>query len=275
MNTFYILNSRTVKDAFPLPLISQCLDTLQGTQWFSTLDLASGYWQIEIHPDDRHKSAFITKQGLFQHKRMAFGLCNAPATFQRAINMVLRGLTWDRVLAYIDDVIILATTFTEGIRNLRQVFDRFRSFNLKLKPKKCCLFRTEVEFLGKKVNRDGVTITDQKVNAIESWPAPKNKKELESYMGYMNYHRDFIPKYAEITDALYQRIHSKEKFCWTPIHQTAFDTLKQITGTRPFLVFPTKDDVFVLDTDASDWSLGAELLQLQEGVERTPTLVRV
>ena len=100
------MNVRAVKDVFPLPLIDECLDTLSGTQFFSTLDMASGYWQISIDPDDRHKTAFITRDGLFHHVRMGFGLTNAPATFQRVINFVLRGLTWKYVLAYLDDVIV-------------------------------------------------------------------------------------------------------------------------------------------------------------------------
>ena len=265
---FRDLNSRTVKDAFPLPLIGECLDTLSGCQWFSTLDLASGYWQIDIHPDDRHKSAFITKHGLYEHKRMAFGLCNAPATFQRAMNHVLQGLTWRHALAYLDDVVVLAKTFEAGLDNLREVFDRFRNFDLKLKPKKCKLFGHEVDFLGRRVNREGVTFMDDKLTAIQAWPVPSNRKELEAWLGYMNYHRDFIPRYSHITDCLYQRARSKEPFCWEGRHQEAFDQLKKIASSSPFLVFPNKEDPFILDTDASDGAVGAELLQLQNGVER-------
>ena len=131
------LNDKTVKDLFPLPSMSQCLDQLSGNKYFSTLDMASGYWQIEIDEADRHKTAFITKFGLFEHQRMAFGLCNAPATFQRVIQLVLRGLTWDRILAYLDDVIVLGKSFQDHLKNLRTTFERFAKYNLKLKPKKC------------------------------------------------------------------------------------------------------------------------------------------
>ena len=105
------LNEKTVKDQYPLPIIDDCLDTLAGTRFFSTLDLASGYYQIELEEDSRRKTAFITKYGRFQHIRMGFGLCNAPATFQRAMNLVLRGLTWSEVLVYLDDVIVVGKTF--------------------------------------------------------------------------------------------------------------------------------------------------------------------
>ena len=143
---FRSLNAKTVKDLFPLPSISQCLDQLSGNMYFSTLDMASGYWQIEIDEKDRHKTAFITKYGLFEHQRMAFGLCNAPATFQRVIQFVLRGLTWNKILAFLDDVIVLGRDFSDHLTNLRLTFERFRKYHLKLKPKKCNLFHTETTF---------------------------------------------------------------------------------------------------------------------------------
>ena len=172
------LNARTIKDAFPLPLIEQCMDSLKGTQFYSTLDLSSGSWQVAMHPDDAHKTAFITKFGLYEHVRMGFGLCNAPATFQRIINLVLRGMIWNQVLAYIDDVIVLGKTFTNGLNTLKQVFQRLRNHNLKLKPRKCVLFKTSVNFLGKKIDTQGVSISDDKVCAFKNWSRPLNKKDV-------------------------------------------------------------------------------------------------
>jgi hypothetical protein len=137
------LNYRTIKDAFPLPLIEECLDTLNGSQYFSCLDMASGYWQISIKPQDRPKTAFVTKYGLYEHVRMGFGLCNAPATFSRAMNLVLRRLTHNQVLAYLDDVVIIGRTFEEHMGNLTTVLQRFRRHNLKLKPKKCNIFHKD------------------------------------------------------------------------------------------------------------------------------------
>ena len=152
---FRCLNDKTVKDLFPLPSISRCLDQLSGNVYFSTLDMASGYCQIEIEEQDRHKMAFI-KFGLFEQRRMAFGLCNAPATFQRVIQLVLRGLTWDKILAYLDNVIVLGENFQDHIKNLHTTFERFAKYNLKLKPKKCVLFQTETMFLGRIVSSEGV-----------------------------------------------------------------------------------------------------------------------
>ena len=203
------LNSKTVKDSFSLPSISQCLDQLCGNTYFSTLDMASGYWQIEIAEQDRHKTAFITKYGLFEHRRMAFGLCNAPATFQRVIQFVLRGLTWSKVLAYIDDVVVLGKGFEDHLTNLCMTFDRFRKYNLKLKPKKCCLFHTETVFLGQKVSAEGVSINPENVEKVSKWPVSTPVKEVERFLGFANYHREHIKDYASVTRVLYQLTGSK------------------------------------------------------------------
>ena len=126
--------------------------------------MASGYWQIEIAEEDRHKTAFITKYGLFEHRRMAFRLCNAPATFQRMIQFVLRGLTWDKVLAYLDDVFVLGKSFQDHMQNLRQTMERMQKYHLKLKSKSCSLFRTEIMFL----NADGVTINPTNIDKVKA-----------------------------------------------------------------------------------------------------------
>lgn len=172
------LNLRTVKDVFPLPLIEECLDTLVGACFFSSLDMASGYWQIRMKPEDSQKTAFLTKYGLFEHVRMGFGLCNAPATFLRAMSLVLKNLTYKEVLAYLDDVVIIGKTFDEHICNLEKVLEQFQKFNLKLKPKKCHLFREEIDFLGRRVSaarigihhREGVAGTkEQRGTGQFSW----------------------------------------------------------------------------------------------------------
>lgn len=134
------LNQKTVKDFYPLPNIDDCLSTLSGSIYFSTPDMESGYYQVEIDPADRKKTAFITRFGLFEHVRMGFGLCNVPATLQRVIQLVLRGLTWKDVIAYLDDVNVLGLSFEEHLRNLDEVLERFQRYNLKLKPRKCFLF---------------------------------------------------------------------------------------------------------------------------------------
>ena len=153
---FRQLNEVTVKDAYPLPRIEDNLDILQGSCWFSTLDLASGYWQVAMAEEDREKTAFVTRYGLYEWNVMPFGLCNAPATFQRLMEKVLRGLQWKVLALYLDDVIVFAKTEREQIRRLELVLGRLRQAGLKLKPRKCQFMRKEVAFLGHVVDRSGV-----------------------------------------------------------------------------------------------------------------------
>ena len=262
------LNKKTVKDLFPLPSISQCLDQLSGNMYFSTLDMASGYWQIKVDPRDRHKPAFITKFGLFEHQKMAFGVCNAPATFQRVMQFVLRGLTWTKLLSYLDDVIILGKDFEDHLSNLETTLTRFRKYNLKLKPKKCSLFQTETLFLGRIVSAEGVAVNPENVQKVRDWPVPKSVKDVERFLGFLNYHREHIRGYASSTQILYKLTGSKAKFSWGESEQFAFDSLNEILTSAPILAYPNPSDTFVLDTDASEYAIGAVLSQLQDGIER-------
>ena len=211
-------------DAFLLPLISDCIDSLAGNKYMSTLDRAPGYWQIEIHPDDREKTAFITRFGLFEHRRMSFGLCNAPSTFQRAMNQVLRGLTWRTVLAFLDDVLVLGKEFQDHLNNLREVLDRFREYNLKVKPKRCVLFRTKAKFLGKIVSGGSVEVDPENISAVKDWPEPTCTREVESFLGFINYHREHIPQLAEMTSQY--ALTGKAPFVWTEEHSKSFQALK-------------------------------------------------
>ena len=262
---FRKLNDVTKKDVFPLPLIEECVDALGGSRFFSTLDMCSGYWQLEIEEADKPKTAFVTKRGLYEHNRMAFGLCNAPATFQRAMQVVLEGLTWDSVLVYLDDVIVLGQTFEEHLDNLRQVFERFRTFHLKLKPRKCLLFQARVPFLGRMVSRDGIEMDPEKVKKVEEWPLPHSAKEVASFLGLVNYHREHISHYAGLAAPLYALMKTDSEFEWTEEHTGAFETLKRAMVAGAVLAYPLPEGQFILDTDASNTAIGAELSQEQGG----------
>ena len=261
------LNKVTKKEIFPLPIVEQCLDALYGNMWFSKLDATCGYWQVKIKDEDKCKTAFITKYGLYQFTRMSFGLCNAPSTFTRVMNLVLHGLHWRTVLAFLDDVLVLGRNFGDHLKNLSQVLERFRIHNIKLKPKKCELFRTEVEYLGRTVGREGMRVGEGFLETMEAWPVPTCTKDVEKFCGFANYHRSFIKDFANIALPLY-RVTGKKPFQWGPEQAQAFEILKKALTSAPVLTIPNMDGKFILDTDASNEAIGAELLQVQDGEER-------
>ena len=175
------LNEVTKKDSYQLPRTDDTLTTLSGSAWFSTLDLKSGYWQVGIHPQDKKKTAFSAESGLYQFTVMPFELCNAPATFERLMEMVLVGLTWTTCLVYLDDIMVMRKTFEAHLTNLKKVFSRMKKANLKLNPKKCLLFQKDVEFLGHTILATGIKTTETKISAIRDWPRPRDKHEVRSF----------------------------------------------------------------------------------------------
>ena len=262
------LNDVTVKDSYPIPRIDDTLDALSGAHWFSTLDLKSGYHQIGMAEEDKPKTAFSCGSGLWQWRVMPFGLCNAPATFERLMEVVLSGLHWKTLLVYLDDVIVFAGTFAEELQRLREVFLRMRSANLKLNPKKCQLFQDEVKYLGHVVSRQGVSTDPGKTSAIVEWTAPKNRSELRSFLGLCSYYRKFVQNFATIAQPLHALTKEGVKFAWNSECGIAFEQLKRAITTSPVLRYPDPKKGFTLDTDASNCGIGAVLSQLDNGQEQ-------
>ena len=258
------VNNVTRKDAYPLPRVDDTLDTLAGAKWFSTLDLTSGYWQVEVEPKDREKTAFCTPDGLFEFKVMPFGLCNAPATFQQLMDLVLAGLQWSSCLVYLDDIIIVGRTFEEHLQNLQAVLIRLREAGLKLKPQKCALCLPQVEFLGHVVSAQGVSTDPRKTEKVRNWPIPTNRREVQQFLGLASYYRRFVQDFAKIAKPLHRLTEKTSKFEWTSECQAAFNDLRQKLVSAPILAFPDYTRSFVLDTDASDTGMGAVLSQLDD-----------
>ena len=175
------LNDKTVGNAYPLPDITEILEQLGQAKYFSCVDLAMGYHQIDMDPRDVDKTAFSTKEGHWAYKRMPFGLKTAPATFQRMMNNVLSGLTGNRCFVFLDDIVVYANSLVDHDRKLRDVFGRLRKHNLKLQPNKCVFLRKEVVFLGHKISEHGVEPDARKIEAIRDFPTPKTTKQLKSF----------------------------------------------------------------------------------------------
>ena len=175
------LNEITVNDSHPLPLISDLLDSVKDAQYFSLLDLRSGYWQIPVAPEDHAKTAFVTQNGLYELTRMPIGLKTAPATFQHAMEVILSGLTFEICLCYLDDVIIFGKNLKEHNDPLSTVLTRFRSHNLRVKLAKCVFASPQVTYLGHCINQHGVSSDPAKVEAVKNITSPTNLKQLRSF----------------------------------------------------------------------------------------------
>ena len=264
------LNAKTVKNSWPIPNTNQCLDQLGKGKYFHCLDLASGYWQCEIDEADRYKSAFVTHRGLYEFKVLAFGLCNAPGTFQLLIERMLRGLQPDRCLAYLDDIISFGSTWDDAVMNLQMIFDRLRIANLRLKPRKCNLFQEKVVFLGHIVTPEGIHCDPDKVKEVRDWEPPTDVTGVRSFLGLCNYYRKFIKSHANIAAPMTNLTRKGVPFHWSAECQSAFDLLKQKLTEAPILAYPSSDpdDEWILDTDCSDMAMGAVLSQVQGGTEK-------
>ena len=259
------LNVCTKKDAFLLPRIDDSLNSLSGQAWLSTLDLASGYWQVRLSENTKPKTAFATHSGLFQFAVMPFGLCNAPATFERLMSQVMRGQHWKRCLVYIDDILVFGNDFESALHNLELVLDRVAECGLQLKSTKCNLF--SVPFLGHIVGRAGLECDPNKLSAVANWIPPTTTKGVCEFLGFTGYYRRFVPDYSTVAQPLVQLLGKDCKFEWTTACQDALKALRALLITALVLAFLKEDLPYIIDTDASDYGIGDVLSQDVDGTE--------
>ena len=262
------LNDVTRKDSYPLPNIQDCFDALGGTEWFSSIDLQSGYWQLGMSPSDAPKTAFTCSEGLFQFKVLPFGCCNGVPTFQRLMDYVLSGLRWKVCLLYLDDIIVFSKTFEEHVEQLGMVLARLSQSGLKVAPKKCHFFRPSVVFLGHIVSSQGLATDPSKTQCIVDWPQPKNVKEVRQFTGLCAYYRRYVKNFAQIARPLHKLTEKDRPFSWTEECTTAFNELKRLLTSSPILAYPIPGLEYILDSDASGEALGSVLSQIQDGHER-------
>ena len=267
------LNKITTADAYPLPRVDDTLDAFSGSKVFSTLDLASGYWQIAIHPQDQAKTAFVTPLGLYEFTVLPMGCCNGPATFQRLMQTILNNLLTspDPVCrVFFDDIGLGSATVSLGLDGLRSVFTCLRRYNLKLRLEKCAFLQPRTKFLGVDISADGLHTSASKVHDIVHWRTPTSVREVRGFLGLAGYYRKFVPHFAQAAAPLAALTKKNAKFSWGPACQAAFCVLKKRLSSAPVLAQPDYTSAaapFILDVDASDFGMGGVLSQVQDGHE--------
>ncbi|XP_067351030.1 uncharacterized protein [Channa argus] len=283
------LNMQTIKDAYALPNLEESFSAMNGSQWFSVMDLKSGYYQIEMEESDKPKTAFVCPLGFWEWNRMPQGITNAPSTFQRLMEKCMGDMHLREVLVFIDDLIVFSKTLEEHEVRLTNVLDRLRDNGLKLSPEKCRFAQTSVRYLGHIVSRNGVETDPQKIEALKTWPRPQTLKELKSFLGFSGYYRRFVQDYSKIVKPLTKltagyppnrkgaRVNKTDMYYnpkdpfgerWTPVCQESFEKIIEKLTSSPVLGFANPKLPYILHTDASTTGLGAALYQEHDGQSR-------
>ena len=262
------LNNQTIKDAQSLPRIEDSLECLDGAAIFTSLDLQSGYWQVEMTEDSKPLTAFTV--GPLGFYMCVWILTNALATFQHLMETCLGEMHQKWCIIYLDDIIVFSKTPEEHIERLRGVFEKLAVAGLRLKPSKCEFFKFQVTYLGHIVSKDDIKTDPKNIEAIKNWPVPKTVTEVRSFLGFTNYYCKFIPKCAQVARPINQLVSgesaNKKKALvdWTNECQVAFEHLKHLCSQTPILAYANYTKPFKLHTDASENGLGAVLYQKQD-----------
>lgn len=265
---FRKLNEKTVDDKYPIPNIADVLDKLGNCQYFTTLDLASGFHQVEMSPDDIPKTAFNVEHGHFEFLRMPMGLKNSPSTFQRVMDNVLRELQNTICLVYLDDIIVFSTSLQEHMVNLEKVFQKLRESNFKIQMDKSEFLKLETAYLGHIISREGIKPNPDKISAIQNYPLPKTPTEIKRFLGLVGYYRKFIPNFARIAKPMTQCLKKGSKITLDQEYLDCFEKCKALLINDPILQYPDFNREFILTTDASKLAIGAVLSQGSIGSDK-------
>ncbi|KAL0180316.1 hypothetical protein M9458_025758, partial [Cirrhinus mrigala] len=244
------LNQITIKNRYPLPLISSAFELLQGAVIFTKLDLRNAYHLVRIREGDEWKTAFNTPCGHYEYLVMPFGLTNAPAVFQNLVNDVLGDMLSRFVFVYLDDILIFSKSEAEHVQHVRAVLQRLLQNQLFVKAEKCEFHSSTVSFLGFILSAGDIRMDPEKVEAVKAWPAPENRKQLQRFLGFANFYRKFIRGYSSVAAPLHQLTSVKHKFDWSPTADRAFSTLKERFISAPILMLPDTKRQFIVEVDA-------------------------
>ena len=268
------LNDRTIPDRFPLPNIGDNLSRMANSNIFSGIDGTGAFHVVSVRKQDREKTAFSTPWGLYQFKRMPFGLCNAPATYCRLVQKVLNGIPLSVAIPYLDDTCVHSHDLPGHLQGLRQVLAAHRSAGLTLQPEKCQLFKDKIEYLGHEISKEGIAVPETYTRVVKDWPEPTNVKEVRTFLGKVSYYRRFIPQFSKIAAPLTDltKLQETDVVQLDQSARDAFNRLKECLQTSPILSYPQFDskEPFILDTDWScdPGAIGGVLSQRQGGEEK-------
>ena len=260
------LNKMTIKNAYPLPRADDLIDRLHGARYFTKIDLRTGYHQIRIAEDDIPKTAFRTRYGHYEFLVMPFGLTNAPATFQQAMNDVFRDQLGDFVVVFLDDILIYSRTLQDHVQHVRFVLQKLRDNSFYAKHSKCDFFQKSIVYLGHLITENGVEIEPSRIEKVKLWPIPRNIRELRSFLGFVGFLRKSIRNYSKLTTPLTDLLKghprkSVKPISWNEQLDKSFETLKEHVCQAPTLLLPDPSKPFSIETDASDYAIGAVLYQ--------------
>jgi hypothetical protein len=254
------LNKVTIKNRYPLLLISGLFDQLGQAKIHTKIDLCGAYNLVRIKEGDEWKTAFRTRYGHFEYNVMPFGLTNAPAIFQHLMNDVFREFLDDFVVCYLDDILVFSKNEEEHINHVRLVLEKLRTAGLYAKLEKCVFHQPQVEFLGYIISGEGLSMDPKKIRTVTEWKKPATIRDVQCFLGFVNFYRIFIRNYSKIAAPL-TRLIRKDKLEWNAEADQAFETLKKAFITTPILTHPDFQKPFFLETDASEFALGAILSQ--------------